>query len=715
MKKNKLDDIKTRTNNITRMQPEYKGLQVNVCIHHDCENYGLSYQLDLSKPAISYQTGSSGKGIEEKATKFRCNCHIKDEKQTYDNKSISKVSYYTDAKYLVDKQTSCRNTACENHMKSIYGNQKQYKKDGKNNNGKQRFRCKSCNTPLTIETGTKIFNKNKKHKTKKSIIDHNKTILKSLFTGSTLVDIAQLNEIGIQTLYDRINFFSKQSQFFNHEYDQKLKNKKRKYVIIDNDAMDLTTNWSLRQPGWTKKNKGKSISRLISTDLNSAFVMAMTHDFDPYIELPDAIRKINTSNKKMAFLAAHTKESRPNLNKKTKKHNLLYDERKYPHWAINYLTYDDINEIPIQKEVLHHKKNMNGVIIQKQYHVMGHLLKIKEATIKCEKVSFITDHMNEIDRIINTLFFDKIKDGSFIAYHLGHQFHGKPTAVKRRRYRYGERIRKLFNKTCNNDPWYRALQKALADYEGTISNTQQIQYLSNNKPKAIKHKYGGPINEGTLLEWKNAYEKELSKIIIKHRYKKVIKILEDENAKKTQADIDKNGGKKRLALVATKDYGQTSIQIPNPSVLKGNPYVKPLTYGKYTIDDYNSDEVVDDLDRICNDIVGASTHSVDNFIGWCRKSNLCKRKIQSGVSQVEKELGGKEAKYSFDKEKAYEVEMLIKIGHIQRFYWNFMKDTKRNYEDESMTPAMRIGLIKKPITFNTFFTRNFFREDPFKK
>jgi hypothetical protein len=194
------------------------------------------------------------------------------------------------------------------------------------------------------------------------------------------------------------------------------------------------------------------------------------------------------------------------------------------------------------------------------------------------------------------------------------------------------------------------------------------------------------VEEYTLINWKKQFHNNLEHTQVLTQYDSLMKL-----------------GLNHVFNTKIPDTGQKAIYVPNPRVAKGNPHVKPLCHGLFT----------KDRDRIAKDISGATTHGVDNFIQWSRKSNLLKRKVKTGMQDIDKELGDEDAKISFDPNKAYEPSTIISIGHIQRFYWNFMKSTQRPYEDEPNTPAMRIGLTTKPITIKEFLTKKFFSEDPF--
>jgi hypothetical protein len=258
------------------------------------------------------------------------------------------------------------------------------------------------------------------------------------------------------------------------------------------------------------------------------------------------------------------------------------------------------------------------------------------------------------------------------------QKEGKNSSKK---YELGKIKREQFKNICRENPFYNELSSFLENYETNLNNGHLYNKLWSIAPSEIRILAPQPEDKDRFVKWLKEYELKISNDMIMEQY---------------------NNIKDNVYATNKQDDGSFSIQIPNPRVLTGNPNVIPLTDGRF----------IQEKQRFASEISNATTHSVDNYFNWCRKASLIRRKQPNAMTAHN--IAWEDEKTIFDPTKAYDPNSTLKIGDMQRFYWNFVKTSQRPYETEPKTPAMRLGLVKRPMTLNKLFSTVFFGSDPYK-
>lgn len=358
-------------------------IDVNICSNTECKSF--------KKPTNKWASSSSNK-------KNKIECPDCGKTQIWvPNLSIYKVHReITGRRYLHDKvysKESCQTEDCDNNNYSVKHHQERYRKRGKNKAGSQVFQCKKCDKYLSIKsTHSMVLYKKKNHK--------DKAIFKSFLVPMGIRQIAWFNEISPSTVYDKLEYFYEQCLKFNHHYDEKIKQKNRKFMALNSDEFSLSTNWRTNPRDFRLGLSGVQLKMLATCDQKSGFVLTQTMPFDSSV-IAENINKWAVANGELDKLSV---------------------DRKYPEYLYHAesKTKSDkyLNELRGRNRT---KVNVYGIKFDEYYHQLAHWYDVVSLVGDTKRITIYSDNSN-YKKLINRLSIDgnPFKNIYFYSLRLSH-------------------------------------------------------------------------------------------------------------------------------------------------------------------------------------------------------------------------------------------------------------------------------------------------------
>ncbi|WP_246540438.1 hypothetical protein [sulfur-oxidizing endosymbiont of Gigantopelta aegis] len=273
-----------------RIPVEINDIQVNFCKNPLCQNYGVpastESQVKLHKSQKDCYKLSSGS--RKPVTKLICkSCNelfpVKSNQGIWDE--LQRIEEYLKE----TPEVSCPDNSCKNNLISIKLGKEFYQSFGKTKSGSSRYRCKSCKKTFSVKQST--TGQKQPHK--------NNLIFKLLMNKSPLRRICEVADVGMATVYAKIDFLHKQCMTFVSEREQRLikSNIKRLYVSVD--RQEYIVNWTRRED---KRNI--KLSAIGSADNETGYVFQMNLNYDPCIspiEIEENALSVNDYNAQYAY------------------------------------------------------------------------------------------------------------------------------------------------------------------------------------------------------------------------------------------------------------------------------------------------------------------------------------------------------------------------------------------------------------------------------
>lgn len=247
-------------------------LQVNFCKNCQCENYGIPATLSKyarrakSKGVAGAEYTISGGGTSA-APQPNLVCSLCGEFLPIKSNSGICEELARITQYLVaPAQAGCPNEDCKN-FGSPAPDSSRYKSYGLTRGGSQRYRCRGCEKTFSISHRATL----RQREARKNV-----PILRGLMNKAVLSRLAEVQDVSIQTIYDKIEFFERQALAFARKQESRLpevvKGTKR-YLCID--RQDYFVNWTKRA------DKRNVVLRAIgSADMDTGYVFGMHINFD---------------------------------------------------------------------------------------------------------------------------------------------------------------------------------------------------------------------------------------------------------------------------------------------------------------------------------------------------------------------------------------------------------------------------------------------------
>lgn len=261
-----------------RIPPDVGGIQVNFCKNPVCANFGVPAGLHTRRgrlpPGVqsdSYRVIGTAPGTPSLVCKL-CG-------DMFPIKSNLAIAEELDRLHapLQIAAHCCPDENCNNHRipVDIAG---QYQLFGKTAAGSIRYRCKACGRLFSVATKATL-------RQRKETV--NPLIFKLLMNKAPLRRICEVADINAVTLYQRINFFYRQSLAFAAHMESRLLDGSfqvpRLYLAVD--RQEYVVNWSSQSD-----RRNVTLRAVASADLDSRYVFGTHLDFDSALDA-DAVEK----------------------------------------------------------------------------------------------------------------------------------------------------------------------------------------------------------------------------------------------------------------------------------------------------------------------------------------------------------------------------------------------------------------------------------------
>jgi len=256
-----------------RIPLEHSGIQVNFCKNPVCANYGVAASTKRQprgKGAANRgrDTYKICQGTVKNITQLRCH-HCGEYLPVKSNIGISEELERI-TKYLATKtEVTCLEPSCVNHSVCLSAGKTAYQSFGYTKSGSHRFRCKACGKVFSV--GKATVRQKQPHK--------NKIIFKLLMNKSPLKRICEVTDVGMATVYAKIDFLHRQCLTFAADREQRLVGKLIPRLYVSVDRQDYMVNWAMRAD---KRNT--MLSAVGSADNGTGYVFGMHLNFDSHVD-----------------------------------------------------------------------------------------------------------------------------------------------------------------------------------------------------------------------------------------------------------------------------------------------------------------------------------------------------------------------------------------------------------------------------------------------
>ena len=756
------DTGKHQTKKGLELMPEpFNGIQVNGCDNWLCDNWGALSKDHKSDTGIWYGYYAGNKDQKgQTVLAGRCQCGYGDDKanepeveeeeqeeeqeenkkgaltkfDSWSNKAIQKAIDATSTETVFNKETSCKNETCENHGKSIYTHNHLYTHNGYITTKKAKkslWECKSCGKGNVFETtGNEGSDKQRTDQT----VDE--FIFRGFIKGLGFRPMEEVFGMNHSTIRRRIDAYNAQAMRWIEHYAQKIKEMDLRNPRLETDGQSIYTNWrdndttnkqlreaDLSYADYKNLKRGIEIERIGTAEGRSGYILELTHNFDITVDTLEAAliiarEKANRTTKEqdehahwkdveMPFFADQLWQS-----PYERIEDVPYEVLK--EWIASAdLKSDDLKEGEQQVEMAVAKKkngqhiweSTRGTLITKRYSAMAHWHKVKRLMSKTSHYHYAIDHDTELTSSVVRAHFNEIKEKRVNLYSIsGH-------IQKRSDFKKDDFLDVRKSQGEFTASWSQHLLKKQG-FEAARDEISSIAQRTNGwETKEVKDYISVWLTDARmeiLKSWGIDFEKNTNKEIYTAISNEVYKAKQDLALEAIIPKLKEELEKLENPKTVKKDKGW--IPIPNPSVKGLAKTIQPLTLIDYSEEDQTA------LMSAAKEIDNSSTHALDNFFMLARQNQFTQRKRQqrknSGILQQikwdDEDQKQEIEMHIWDPYKSYDPQTLIKAADIQRFYYNFIKATRRPYELEAKTPAMRLGIIDHPVSFDEFMNKPFY-------
>jgi len=393
----------------TRIPEAVAGIQVNFCKQPSCRNFGIPASMKtqprgryahLATERDTYKlTGSKRK------TALICH-HCKEETIVKSNMAI-KEEYDRLTAYLSESSAivSCPNEECPNHLISIGAEKRNYQAFGTTHSGSTRYRCKSCGK--TFSVGKPTLRQKMPHK--------NAEVFRLIMNKTAFKRAAEIADVGIRTIFDKIDFIHRQCLAFVGNRESKLFDGEMPFprLYISVDCQVYTINWSN-----CNDRRNVLMAAIGSADNRTGYIFGMHLNFDPTLDpkiVGNEARDINDSAKPAAYrkfarlwlLGDYTDTFVHNPGRKVAdKDNggplcegieAVYEDA---------MSREDVESFEAQNDTT--KLPTKGMQVHAEYTAYAHFLMLKKLSRNVEKVRFFIDQDSTFRGACLSAFADEI-------------------------------------------------------------------------------------------------------------------------------------------------------------------------------------------------------------------------------------------------------------------------------------------------------------------
>ena len=255
-----------------RVPPADGDIQSNFCRNINCENFGVAPAATVPKgrPKKGQAAGGDGyriaaSGRFSKVICLKCGQIFSMKSNTGIREELDRISAYL----TPPPDPSCPNAECANHGASAYCSDGRYRSKGYTEAGTKRWTCKACGARFSDHRARRT----------QPLSHKNARIFALLVNKAAIRPMTRIEEIGIQTLYSKIEFIHRQCLAFLGDRESRIADLKLKRLYISTDRQDHVLNWSSR-----KDRKNTCFTAIGSSENRSGYVFAMNANFDPSID-----------------------------------------------------------------------------------------------------------------------------------------------------------------------------------------------------------------------------------------------------------------------------------------------------------------------------------------------------------------------------------------------------------------------------------------------
>lgn len=372
--------------------PSYRGsIQLNACSNLACSNYGI----EATNPLISDHPNKDPylKTLDEyyelshqkKDNQLVLTCkNCRKSTIVFNNKSIEEEylgisGYYEELSDTV----SCKNIECHNYGICALKEPEEYGRNGKNESGNQKYKCKRCGKTCTHAKKKVGHSRQVKHR-------YNVDIFMQLVNKVPLRRILELNKIGASVLYNRIDFFYRQCRKFARAKNKHIAKQNLGHLRLSSDRQYYITNW--RKSG-DKRNV--MLYNLSTTDEVSSYVFLSSLNFDPEAVVKD-INQLAFANGDLDLPIAWRRLAKYRLD-------------------------DNGSDEALDPTTTPHKngKKVKGMQVLESYTMAAHFVYLKQLLSKTDTLTLYNDKEGSIANIIKNIFKNRILDDSLEAFIVG--------------------------------------------------------------------------------------------------------------------------------------------------------------------------------------------------------------------------------------------------------------------------------------------------------
>ena len=397
--------------------------QLNSCANLACSNYGIEAKNPLISDYLNKEPALVKLGNDyELAHQKKDNILVLTCKKCrvssvlFNNKSVNEEYLGISGHYEELKEIpSCKSIDCVNYGISILKEPEEYAKNGKNESGGQRYKCKRCNKTCTIPSVRTPYSRQRES-------FKNIDIFMDLVNKVPLKRILELNNINPKVLYNKIDYFYRQCRKFARAKNKHLIKKNLGDLRLSSDRQHYTTNWRS-----SVDRRNATLYNLTTTDESSSYVFLSSLNFDPEAVVSD-INQLAYDNGDM---------DRPIAWRKFAKYRLDSGQDDDPL---------DPTTTPFKNG-----KKIKGMQVLESYTMAAHFVYLKELLTKTKKITLYNDKEGSIATLIKNIFKDRILEGSAEAFIVSIN-KNKKTQSRIKKENLSERASKDFKKFKSNNP-----------------------------------------------------------------------------------------------------------------------------------------------------------------------------------------------------------------------------------------------------------------------
>lgn len=323
------------------------------------------------------------------------------------HEEYSRISNYLERPLL----GACKNEECQNHGIDLSEDGDYYYKHSETEIGSPRYRCRACGKTFSISSGGTA---------RQRMAYKNKVIFRLLLNLEPVKRICEVADVGVGTVYNRIDFFHKQCMaFVGHREREFFEKTKLERLYISSDRQDYTVNWTD-----TLDKRNVILKAIASADMRTHYIFGMHLNYDPALDrlaIEEESKENGDNDRPLSF----RRHARAWLGVD---HAIASRKRKrnadpIPMGGLEKDIETRYKEVLARDEVEasddpepHIKLPNRGVQIHEQYTLYAHYFFLRRLFANVGKVRFFLDQDSGIRAACLSAFKDEVMEGRCDAF-----------------------------------------------------------------------------------------------------------------------------------------------------------------------------------------------------------------------------------------------------------------------------------------------------------